>query len=86
MSSFGLAIQSSCVVDIGSDKINICCVDEGMIIENTLIRKNIGGKEITKLLYLITKYLSSNTNNYHKENNHNKIQKEYEKITLLKTS
>ena len=66
MSSFGLAIQSSCVVDIGSDKINICCVDEGMIIENTLIRKNLGGKEITKLLYLITKYLSSNAN---KENN-----------------
>ena len=62
MSSFGLAIQSSCVVDIGSDKTNICCVDEGMIIENTLIRKNIGGKEITKLLYLITKYLSSNNN------------------------
>ena len=66
MSSFGLAIQSSCVVDIGSDKINICCVDEGMIIENTLIRKNLGGKEITKLLYLITKYLSSNLN---KDNN-----------------
>ena len=66
MSSFGLAIQSSCVVDIGSDKINICCVDEGMIIENTLIRKNLGGKEITKLLYLITKYLSSNAN---KDNN-----------------
>ena len=60
MSSFGLAIQSSCIVDIGSDKVNICCVDEGMIIENTLIRKNIGGKEITKLLYLIIKYLSSN--------------------------
>jgi actin-related protein 8 len=67
MSSFGLAIQSSCVVDIGSDKLNICCVDEGMIIENTLIRKNLGGKEITKLLYLITKYLATNNNN--KENN-----------------
>ena len=42
MSSFGLAIQSSCVVDIGSDKLNLCCVDEGMIIKNTLFRKNIG--------------------------------------------
>ena len=52
MSSFGLAIQSSCVVDIGSDKLNICCVDEGMIIKNTLIRKNIGGNEVTKLLFL----------------------------------
>ena len=69
MSSFGLAIQSSCVVDIGSDKLNICCVDEGMVIENTLIRKNLGGKEITKLLYLITKYLASNNNNNNKENN-----------------
>ena len=69
MSSFGLAIQSSCVVDIGSDKINVCCVDEGMIIENTLIRKNLGGKEITKLLYLITKYLSRNANKDNKDNN-----------------
>ena len=62
MSSFGLAIQSACVVDIGSDKINICCVDEGMIIENTLIRKNIGGNDITKLLFLITKYIAINKN------------------------
>ena len=68
MSSFGLAIQSSCVVDIGSDKLNICCVDEGMIIKNTLIRKNMGGNEITKLLFLITKYLAKKSN---KENNDN---------------
>ena len=68
MSSFGLAIQSSCVVDIGSDKINICCVDEGVIIENTLIRKNLGGNEITKLLYLITKYLSSNDKEINSQN------------------
>ena len=71
MSSFGLAIQSSCVVDIGSDKVNICCVDEGMIIENTLIRKNLGGKEITKLLYLITKYLANNKDNINSSNNYN---------------
>ena len=69
MSSFGLAIQSSCVVDIGSDKLNICCVDEGMIIKNTLIRKNMGGNEITKLLFLITKYLVKNNS---KDNNDNK--------------
>ena len=72
MSSFGLAIQSSCVVDIGSDKLNICCVDEGMIIKNTLIRKNIGGREITKLLFLITKYLVKNNRDINGENNSNK--------------
>jgi len=78
MSSFGLAIQSSCVVDIGSDKVNICCVDEGMIIENTLIRKNLGGKEITKLLYLITKYLANNN----KENNSNNNRFPYEMFNI----
>ena len=71
MSSFGLAIQSSCVVDIGSDKLNICCVDEGMIIKNTLIRKNIGGNEVTKLLFLITKYLVKNNSKENNDNNTN---------------
>lgn len=59
MSCFGGALQSSCVVDIGGGKINICCVDEGMIIEETLIRKNIGGDNITKLLYLMLSRKSS---------------------------
>ena len=73
MSSFGLAIQSSCVVDIGSDKLNVCCVDEGMIIKNTLFRKNIGGNEITKLLYLITKYKIKNKENNNDNNLNNKF-------------
>ena len=73
MSSFGLAIQSSCVVDIGSDKLSVCCVDEGMIIKNTLFRKNIGGNEITKLLYLITKYKIKNKENNNDNNLNNKF-------------
>ena len=55
MASFGGALQSACVLDIGSDKINVCCVDEGIILEDTLIRKNYGGDDLTKLLYLLTK-------------------------------
>ena len=58
MSTFGLAVQSACVVDIGDNKINICCVDEGIMLDDTLIRKNYGGAEITKLLYLLLKQTS----------------------------
>lgn len=32
LACFGLNQQSACIVDIGSDKINICCVDEGVIL------------------------------------------------------
>ena len=66
MSTFGLAVQSSCIVDIGSDKINICCIDEGVILEETIIRKNFGGNDITNLLYLLIKQNAKRKNN---ENN-----------------
>ena len=55
MSAFGMALQSACVVDVGSDKINICCVEEGVILEETLIRKNFGGRDMTTFLYLYMK-------------------------------
>jgi len=55
MSSFGAALQSACVLDIGSDKINVCCVDEGIILEDSLIRKNFGGEDLTKIFYLLLK-------------------------------
>ena len=62
MSTFGAAMQSSCVVDIGSSKTNVCCVDEGMMIEDSLIRKNFGGDDITKLLYMMLLRTSLNKN------------------------
>lgn len=47
---FGAAVSSACVVDIGHEKINICCVDEGIIVPQTLIRKNFGLKYLSKSL------------------------------------
>lgn len=47
---FGAAVSSACVIDIGHEKINICCVDEGVIVPQTLIRKNFGLKYLTKAL------------------------------------
>jgi hypothetical protein len=43
-----------------------------------LIRKNLGGKEITKLLYLITKFLSNNN----KDNTHNNNKFPYELFNI----
>jgi actin-related protein 8 len=63
MSTFGAAMQSSCVVDIGSSKINVCCTDEGMIIEESLLRKNFGGDNITTLMYMILSRKSGNNSN-----------------------
>lgn len=51
LSSFGAALQSACVVDIGSTKVSVCCLEDGMILENSLIRKNYGGDDITKLFF-----------------------------------
>jgi actin-related protein 8 len=62
MSSFGAALQSACVLDIGSDKISVCCVDEGIIMEETLIRKNFGCDDLTKFFYLMLK--RKNAKNY----------------------
>ncbi len=59
MSSFGAALQSACVLDIGSDKINVCCVDEGVILEDSLIRKNFGCDDLTKVFYMMLKRKNS---------------------------
>ena len=53
MACFGTAVSSACVVDIGHEKINVCCVDEGVIIPKTLVRKNFGSKDVSKILVKI---------------------------------
>ena len=50
MACFGTAVRSACVVDIGHEKINICCVDEGVVLPRTLVRKNFGSKDVSKIL------------------------------------
>jgi len=51
LSTFGAALQTACVVDIGSTKVSVCCLEDGLIVENSLIRKNYGGDDIVTLLY-----------------------------------
>jgi actin-related protein 8 len=51
MATYAMALPSACVVDIGSSKINVCCVDEGLIVPKSIIRKHFGGDDINELLY-----------------------------------
>ena len=51
LASFGACLSQACIVDIGSDKINICCIDEGVIVPQTIIRKYFGGKDVDLFLH-----------------------------------
>ena len=46
--SFGAGYSSSCIVDVGAQKTSICCVDEGMCVENSRINLKFGGEDVTK--------------------------------------
>jgi actin-related protein 8 len=46
--SFGAGFTSACVVDIGAQKTSICCVEEGMCIENSRVNLKYGGADVTE--------------------------------------
>lgn len=51
LATYGACLSSACIVDIGYQKINICCVEEGTIVNNSIIRKNFGGEDIDNMFY-----------------------------------
>ncbi|KAF2191321.1 actin-like ATPase domain-containing protein [Zopfia rhizophila CBS 207.26] len=46
--TFGAGYSSSCIVDIGAQKTSICCVDEGLCIEESRINLKMGGADVTE--------------------------------------
>lgn len=46
--TFGAGYTNACVVDIGAQKTSICCVEEGMCIENSRINLKFGGADVTE--------------------------------------
>ena len=44
----GAGYTTACVVDIGAQKTSICCVEEGMCIENSRINLKCGGTDVTE--------------------------------------
>mmetsp|Transcript_10274 Transcript_10274/g.15635 ORF Transcript_10274/g.15635 Transcript_10274/m.15635 type:complete len:169 (+) Transcript_10274:834-1340(+) len=50
LSTFAMAIPSAVVVDLGATKTSVCCIEEGVIISKSMIRKNFGGNDQTTLM------------------------------------
>jgi actin-related protein 8 len=46
--SFGAGYTSACIVDIGAQKTSICCVEEGVCIENSRVNLKYGGADVTE--------------------------------------
>lgn len=46
--TFGAGLITCCVVDVGSQKTSICCVEEGLCIENSRLNLKYGGADVTE--------------------------------------
>ncbi|KAL9014516.1 MAG: hypothetical protein Q9173_000839 [Seirophora scorigena] len=46
--TFGAGYTSACVVDLGAQKTSVCCVEEGMCLENSRINLKYGGADVTE--------------------------------------
>jgi actin-related protein 8 len=45
--TFGAGYSISCVVDVGAQKTSICCVEDGMCIEDSRVNLKFGGQDVT---------------------------------------
>ncbi|KAF2663762.1 chromatin remodeling complex subunit [Microthyrium microscopicum] len=46
--SFGASYTMTCIVDVGAEKTSICCVEDGMCIEDSRINMKYGGRDVTE--------------------------------------
>ncbi|OAL49379.1 actin-like ATPase domain-containing protein [Pyrenochaeta sp. DS3sAY3a] len=46
--TFGAGYGVACVVDIGAQKTSICCVDEGLCVEESRVNLKMGGSDVTE--------------------------------------
>lgn len=46
--SFGAGYSQACIVDIGAQKTSICCVEEGMCVQESRLNLKYGGQDVTE--------------------------------------
>lgn len=46
--SFGAGYSPCCIVDVGASKTSICCVDDGMVVENSRLVMRYGSADVTE--------------------------------------
>ena len=50
MATYAMALPTAVVVDIGATKTSVCCIEEGIIISKSIVKKHFGGDDQTDLL------------------------------------
>lgn len=51
LATFAMAMSTACVVDIGSSKISVSCIDEGLVVPKSIQRRHYGGDQLNEMLY-----------------------------------
>ncbi|EMD39130.1 hypothetical protein CERSUDRAFT_112814 [Gelatoporia subvermispora B] len=51
--TYGAGISNACVVDMGSTKTSIACVDDGFVLPETRMLLDMGGDDITEFFYVL---------------------------------
>ncbi len=46
--TFGAGYSQACIVDVGAQKTSICCVEEGLCLENSRVNLKYGGADVTE--------------------------------------
>jgi actin-related protein 8 len=46
--TFGAGFGTACIVDVGAQKTSICCVEDGMLIEDSRVNLKYGGYDVTE--------------------------------------
>ena len=49
--TYAMGISLGCVIDLGHTQTTVQCVEEGVVLPNSIIKKRFGGKDISELLY-----------------------------------
>ena len=45
MATYALAVPTAVVVDVGSTKTTVSCIEDGVLMSNTVIKKHMGGDD-----------------------------------------
>ena len=45
LACYALSLSTACVVDIGATKTTVCCIEDGIMLPRSVIRKDFGGND-----------------------------------------
>lgn len=83
--SFGAGFSTACIVDMGAQKTSVCCVEDGMCIEECRVNLKYGGYDVTETFIRMMLFDKFNYNDFNLVRRHDFLLAEElkEKYTLM---